>query len=203
MIDLSRIFLSSFRPITRLFVLAFALVNSTGCTAMEDQPRYQPLQWSTFFPDARSARPVPPGAIAYGALEEQDSYYTGMSEDEMLIETMPVEITIELLERGRERYDIFCSPCHGLDGYGQGIIVQRGFPAPQSFHTDRLRQVPDGHFYNVITNGFGRMFPYDYRVPPDDRWAITAYIRVLQFSQQASLEELPAEGDSGTEGNQP
>lgn len=170
---------------------------------MENQPRYRPLQESAFFPDGRSARPIIPGVVPYQAFEEEDAYYTGMTEDGMLIESIPAEITLELLERGRERYDIFCSPCHGLDGYGQGMIVQRGFPAPQSFHIDRLRQAPDGHFYNVIRNGFGRMFPYDYRVPPDDRWAITAYIRVLQFSQQASLDELPPEAETEMEETQP
>lgn len=195
--------LPDFRFTLKLFALAAVLVIMTGCDAMDNQPRYQPLQESSFFPDGRSARPLPAGVVTYGALEEQDDYYTGMTEDGMLIETIPVEITLEMLERGRERYDIFCSPCHGLDGYGQGMIVQRGFPAPQSFHIDRLRQAPDGHFYNVITNGFGRMFPYDYRVPPDDRWAITAYIRVLQFSQQASLEQLPTEGEPDMEGIQP
>jgi hypothetical protein len=193
----------STRLAIRLFALVSALFILSGCTAMDNQPRYQPLQASTFFPDGRSARQVPLGAVQYGSLSEEDAYYTGITEDGMLIETIPVEITLELLERGRERYDIYCSPCHGLDGYGQGMVVQRGFPAPQSFHIDRLRQAPDGHYYNVITNGFGRMFAYDYRVPPDDRWAITAYIRALQFSQQASLEELPAEGESEMEGTQP
>ncbi len=187
----------------RLLILAVILSMITSCTAMEKQPRYQPLQESAFFPDGRSARPIIPGVVPYQAIEEEDAYYTGMTEDGMLIESIPAEITLELLERGRERYDIFCSPCHGLDGYGQGMIVQRGFPAPQSFHIDRLRQAPDGHYYNVITNGFGRMFPYDYRVPPDDRWAITAYIRVLQFSQQASLDELPPEAETEMEETQP
>jgi hypothetical protein len=191
------------RPISILFALLPALFFLTGCTAMENQPRYQPLQGSAFFPDGRSARPLPPGTIPYGSLEESDPYYTAIDEEGMLIERIPVDLTIELLEWGRERYDIFCSPCHGLDGYGQGMIVQRGFPAPQSFHIDRLRQAPDGYFYDVITNGFGRMYAYDYRVPPDDRWAITAYIRALQFSQQATLEELPAEEQPELEETQP
>lgn len=187
----------------RLVFLASAALIFSGCTAMENQPRYQPLQESSFFPDGRSARPVVPGAVPFGTLEEEDSFFSGMDDEGMLLAANPVEITLDVLERGRERYDIFCAPCHGLDGYGQGIIVQRGFPAPQSFHTDQLRQVPDGHFYNVITHGFGRMFSYAYRVPPDDRWAITAYIRALQFSQEASLEDLPPEGQSELEETQP
>jgi hypothetical protein len=203
MIYLDRTSPLSFLPVLRWLALVLAIFILTGCTAMDVQPRYQPLQESTFFLDGRASRPLPPGTVPYGSLVEEDAYYTGLTEDGMLVETIPVEITLELLERGRERYDIFCSPCHGLDGYGQGMVVQRGFPAPQSFHIDRLRQAPDGHYYNVITNGFGRMYSYDYRVPYNDRWAITAYIRVLQFSQQASLEELPTEAEQNMEGNQP
>lgn len=196
-------FKPAYDTLVRFFVLLPALMILTACTAMDNQPRYQPLQESTFFPDGRSARQLPAGVVPYGSLQEEDAYYTATTEDGMLLESMPVDISLELLERGRERYDIYCSPCHGLDGYGQGMIVQRGFPAPQSFHTDRLRQAPDGHYYNVITNGFGRMFAYDYRVDPEDRWAITAYIRVLQFSQQASLGELPTDAETEMEGTQP
>jgi hypothetical protein len=170
---------------------------------METQGRYQPLQESAFFPDGRSARPPAPGALPFGIPEEDDVYFTGLTEDGMFVETMPVEISLEMLERGRERYDIFCAPCHGLDGYGQGMIVQRGFPAPQSFHIDRIRQAPDGHIYSAIANGFGRMFAYGYRVPPADRWAITAYVRVLQFSQQASMDQLPSEEQLEMEDSQP
>jgi hypothetical protein len=187
----------------KLFLVAAALFILSGCSNMETQGRYQPLQESAFFPDGRSARPPAPGALPFGIPEEDDVYFTGLTEDGMFVETMPVEISLEMLERGRERYDIFCAPCHGLDGYGQGMIVQRGFPAPQSFHIDRIRQAPDGHIYSAIANGFGRMFAYDYRIPPADRWAITAYVRVLQFSQQASMDQLPPDEQIEMEGNQP
>jgi hypothetical protein len=190
-------------PSIKLFLVAAALFILSGCSNMETQGRYQPLQESAFFPDGRSARPPVPGALPFGIPEEDDVYFTGLTEDGMFVETMPVEISLEMLERGRERYDIYCAPCHGLDGYGQGMIVQRGFPAPQSFHIDRIRQAPDGHIYSAIANGFGRMFAYDYRVPPADRWAITAYIRVLQFSQQASMDQLPPDEQIEMEGNQP
>jgi hypothetical protein len=190
-------------PSIKLFLVAAALFILSGCSNMEIQGRYQPLQESAFFPDGRSARPPAPGALPFGIPEEDDVYFTGLTEDGMFVETMPVEISLEMLERGRERYDIFCAPCHGLDGYGQGMIVQRGFPAPQSFHIDRIRQAPDGHIYSAIANGFGRMFAYDYRIPPADRWAITAYVRVLQFSQQASMDQLPPDEQIEMEGNQP
>lgn len=108
-----------------------------------------------------------------------------------MLQTVPFEVDRAVLERGQERYDIFCAPCHGLDGYGQGMIVQRGFSAPPSLHASRLLQQPDGYFFDVITNGFGRMYSYAYRVPPDDRWAIVAYIRALQLSQNASPADVP------------
>jgi hypothetical protein len=190
-------------PYIKLFLVAAAVFILSACSNMETQGRYQPLQESAFFPDGRSARPPAPGSVPFGIPEENDVYFTGLTEDGMFVETMPVEISLDMLERGRERYDIFCAPCHGLDGYGQGMIVQRGFPAPQSFHIDRIRQAPDGHIYSAIANGFGRMFSYGYRVPPADRWAITAYVRVLQFSQQASMDQLPSDEQLEMEGNQP
>jgi hypothetical protein len=190
-------------PYIKLFLVAAAVFILSACSNMETQGRYQPLQESAFFPDGRSARPPAPGSLPFGIPEESDVYFTGLTEDGMFVETMPLEISLEMLERGRERYDIFCAPCHGLDGYGQGMIVQRGFPAPQSFHIDRIRQAPDGHIYSAIANGFGRMFAYGYRVPPADRWAITAYVRVLQFSQQASIDQLPPDEQLEMEGNQP
>ena len=106
-------------------------------------------------------------------------------------EAFPYPVTKEIVERGRERYDVFCAPCHGFAGDGDGMIVQRGFRHPPSIHDDRLRTAPAGHFFEVITNGFGVMFPYGYRVPPRDRWAIIAYIRALQLSRQTPLEDVP------------
>jgi mono/diheme cytochrome c family protein len=126
-------------------------------------------------------------------LREDQHFYTGfVGKDEAT--TFPQPVTRELIERGHERYDIYCSVCHGLTGDGLGMIVRRGFPPPPSFHQDRLRQAPPGHFYQVITNGFGVMYPYAARVEPADRWAIAAYIRALQLSQNATLADADPAG---------
>ena len=117
---------------------------------------------------------------------------TGFQNGQLVLD-IPVPITAELLGRGQERYGIYCAVCHGADGYGQGMIVQRGFPAPPSFHTDRLREAPAGHFFDVMTRGYGVMYPYASRVTPEDRWAIVAYIRALQFSQHAPIATVPAD----------
>jgi hypothetical protein len=176
-------------------------LGMAACDNMRNQPRYDPLEPSTFFPDQRSARPPVVGSVARGTMEQDQEYYTGRTPDGLLIEEMPVELSLELLQRGQERYNIYCTPCHGIDGYGQGMIVQRGFPPPQSFHTDRLRGAPDGYFYDVITNGFGRMFDYSYRIQPEDRWAVVAYIRALQLSQFATPEDVPPDQRQQLEGN--
>lgn len=169
-----------------------SLIFLSGCfNNMRDQPRYEPLEISEFFSDRRSARPLVENTVPRGALVEDQVFATGRTEDGDLVSEIPVDITAELLERGQERYDIFCSPCHGFDGFGEGMIVQRGFAPPPSFHTERLRQSPAGHYFDVITNGFGQMFSYAYRIPLEDRWAIVAYIRALQISQNASPEEVP------------
>lgn len=158
---------------------------------MHDQPRYEPLERSTFFDDGRSARPFVEGTVARGQLHLDDHFYTGKVNGE-LVTTLPFAATPEVLARGQERYNIFCSPCHDQVGTGRGMIVQRGFRQPPSFHIDRLRQAPVGHFFDVMTNGFGTMYSYADRVAPKDRWAIVAYIRALQLSQNATLEDVPA-----------
>lgn len=161
---------------------------------MKDQPRYDPLEPSTFFPDGRSARSLVDGTVAQGMEAESiDTLAPALGPDGQFLDAYPFPVTMDVLKRGQERYDIYCSPCHGLDGYGQGMIVQRGFSPPPSLHDDRLRQAPAGHFYDVITNGFGQMYPYAYRVPPEDRWAIVAYIRALQLSQSATQQDVPAD----------
>jgi mono/diheme cytochrome c family protein len=157
---------------------------------MHDQPRYEPLQASTFFADGRSARPLVEGTVAQGQLREDELLYTGRLQGEPA-SVFPFPITRQLLSRGQERFNIYCSPCHGRLGNGQGIIPQRGFRQPPSYHTERLRQAPAGHFFDVMTNGFGAMYEYGSRVPPEDRWAIIAYIRALQLSQHATLAEAP------------
>ncbi len=173
----------------RAGLLLGALLLSACQQQMADQPRYQPLQRSTFFGDERSARPLPPGTVARGELRE-GALYTGKSNG-ALVNTLPLPLTLALLERGQERFDIFCSPCHGRVGTGDGMIVRRGYRRPPSYHIDRLRQAPIGHFFDVITNGFGGMPSYAAQVPPEDRWAIAAYIRALQLSQEAPLADLP------------
>lgn len=157
---------------------------------MHVQPKYKPLDPTSFFDDGRSERPVVPGTVARGHLQIDEQLYTGKVNG-MLVDTFPFPITRQDLARGQERYNIFCSPCHGRLGDGQGMIVQRGFPPPPSYHQDRLRQAPVGHFFDVITNGYGRMYSYASRVSPEDRWKIIAYIRALQLSQRATINDMP------------
>lgn len=174
--------------ITFLFVLC--------CTAchrdMYDQPRYDTMEPSEFFEDGRSARLMVEGTVARGQLSEDESFVTGMADGRLLTD-IPLQVDRELLERGRQRFNIFCSVCHGPTGVGNGMVVQRGFKQPPSFHIERLRSAPPGHLFDVITRGLGAMPSYSDRVNPRDRWAIVAYIRVLQLSQNATLEDVPPE----------
>jgi mono/diheme cytochrome c family protein len=179
------------RTSAKILTCAIALACLAGCRQdMHDQPRYEPFEASTLFADGRASRPQAPGTIARGQLREDEQFFTGFSGDE-LIATIPVPVTRELLERGRQRFNIFCSPCHGRRGDGQGMIARRGFRSPPSYHIDRLRGEPIGHFFDVMTNGLGSMYDFADRIPPADRWAIAAYIRTLQLSQAAELQELP------------
>jgi mono/diheme cytochrome c family protein len=159
---------------------------------MYNQAKYEPLEQSDFFDDHQSARQLPPGTVARGFVQEDTAQLTGAVNGKP-VATMPMPVTRELLERGQQRFNIYCSPCHGLAGYGDGEIVQRGFSPPPSFHTQAIRQLPDGKIFDVITNGYGAMYPYGYRITPEDRWAIVAYVRALQLSQNASLDDVPAE----------
>jgi hypothetical protein len=159
---------------------------------MQDQPKYIPLRPSDFFADGRSARPLPEGTVARGELRADKVFFTGKSGDQF-IDHLPFPVTREVLDRGQQRFNIYCSPCHGRLGNGLGMIVRRGLKRPPSYHIDRLRGVPVGYFYDVITNGFGAMQDYASQIAPRDRWAIAAYIRVLQFSQQASIHDVPPE----------
>ena len=162
-----------------------------GCRLdMHVQPKYKPLDPSTFFDDGRSARPEVPGTVAHGHLRTDELLFTGKVNGEPS-DAFPFPVTREVLERGRERYNIYCSPCHDYTGSGRGMVVQRGFPPPPSYHLERLRKAPAGHFFEVITNGYGAMYSYASRVTPEDRWAIVAYIRALQLSQHATLEDVP------------
>ena len=166
---------------------------SAGCRQdMHDQPRFKPYAKSDFFADKRSARPLVDGTIARGHLREDAVLYTGKAAGKPA-DAFPFPVTADVMARGRERFDIFCSPCHGRTGAGDGMIVQRGYRKPPTFHQDRLRQAAPGYTYDVITNGFGAMPDYAQQIPVRDRWAIVAYITALQRSQHAAADRLPAE----------
>jgi mono/diheme cytochrome c family protein len=183
-------------PLARRIVggcLLAAAVFATGCRQdMHDQPRYKPYAATDFFGDRRSARTPVAGTIARGHLREDTHFYFGKVNDAFARE-LPMPVTRELLARGRDRFNIYCSPCHGRTGTGEGMVVQRGFKQPPSYHEARLREEPVGYFFDVMTNGFGAMISYASRVSVEDRWAIAAYIRVLQYSQNATIEDVPAE----------
>jgi hypothetical protein len=171
---------------TERALLASGLILLAACRQdMHDQPKYKPLRASDFFGDGRSARPLVAGTVARGTLQEDTLLYTGKTGGSDAA-TFPFPVTREVLERGRERFNIFCSPCHDRVGTGHGMVVRRGFRPPPTFHTDKLRNAPAGHFFDVIANGFGAMASYGDRITPRDRWAIIAYIRALQISQHAT-----------------
>ena len=158
---------------------------------MHDAPRYEAYEKSEFFGDNRSMRPQVADTVARGQLREDTAFFAGKN-GAALVPRIPIPVTSQLVHRGRQRFDIFCSPCHGRAGRGDGIVVRRGFRAPSTLHVDRLRAQPDGYFYDVISNGFGVMPDYAAQVPVGDRWAIVAYIRALQLSQNAEVAALPA-----------
>ncbi len=171
--------------------LLLVVCSTAACRQdMHDQPKYEPLQESHFFSDHRSSRPLIEGTVAQGQLKADEHLHTGKRAGQLL-DTLPFPVTEQVLKRGQQRYDIFCSPCHARVGTGEGIVVQRGFRPPPSLHTQRLREAPVGHFFDVITNGYATMYSYATRIPPSDRWAIVAYVRALQLSQHARIEELP------------
>ncbi len=172
--------------------LLVAVALAAGCRQdMHDQPKYIPLRESTFFPDERSARPLVAGTVARGQLREDSLLYTGKAGGADTT-VFPFPVDERVLRRGQERFDIYCSPCHARTGEGDGMIVRRGYRHPPSLHDDRLRSVAVGHFFDVMTNGFGAMPDYAAQVAPEDRWAIAAYIRALQLSTHASLADVPA-----------
>ena len=181
-----------FRLLTGFLLTAVCVVSSACRQDMHDQPRYKTLGYSKFFQDGRESRPIPPGAVARGELNEDVAFYQGKVNGAD-VDYFPIPVNVELIERGHQRFDIYCSPCHGRVGNGLGMIVRRGLKQPPSYHIDRLRTAPVGHFYDVITNGYGAMLNYAAQIQPRDRWAIIAYIRALQYSQSAPLADLPAE----------
>jgi len=173
-------------------LLLLGLLLMSACRQdMQDQPRFKPLAMSDFYSDLRSARPPVEGTVARGQLHEDTYFYTGKVGTNPG-DYMPFAVTEEVLDRGRERFNIYCTPCHSRLGDGNGMIVQRGFRHPPSYHTERLRKAPLGYFFDVMTNGFGAMPEYASQIPPRDRWCIVAYIRALQLSQNAAVADLPA-----------
>src|ERR1700691_497201 len=171
--------------------LGFAALLLSGCRMdMHIQPKYLPYEHTVFFADGRSERQPVAGTVARGQLRLDELFYTG-KENGVEADEFPFPITRADLERGQERYNIYCTPCHDYLGNSYGFIVRRGFPLPASYHIQRLREAPAGHFYGVITNGFGAMYSYADRMDPADRWRIVAYIRVLQLSQNAHLSDVP------------
>jgi mono/diheme cytochrome c family protein len=184
-----------------LVLLAICLSVLSGCRQdMHDQPKYRGLRPSVFFADGASARPRVEGTVARGTLQEDEAFFTGMV-NKVAVKELPFPIDGQVLDRGQERFNIYCSPCHGQTGSGNGMVVQRGYKQPPSFHSDRLLQADAGYFFDVITNGFGTMPDYKVQIAPRDRWAIVAYIRALQLSQHASTSDVP--GGDPTEVPQP
>jgi mono/diheme cytochrome c family protein len=175
----------------RGLVFAAVLLSAAGCRQdMHNQPKAIPLRESMFFKNTSSARPLVDDTVARGTLQDDAAFFTG-KENGAEVDALPLPLTADVLDRGQQRYDIYCSPCHDVTGSGRGMIVRRGYKQPPSYHTDRLRQAPIGHFYDVMTNGFGAMPDYKAQIAPRDRWAIAAYIRALQLSQHASLADVP------------
>jgi mono/diheme cytochrome c family protein len=158
---------------------------------MHNQPKYIPFRQSTFFSDSLSARPLVAGTVARGQLKDDPLLYTG-KENGADAAVFPFPVDARLMARGQQRFDVFCSPCHGRTGQGDGMVVRRGYRRPAPFADERLRQAPVGHFFDVMTNGFGAMPDYAAQINPADRWAIVAYVRALQLSAHASLAEVPA-----------
>jgi len=172
-----------------LAVLCLVVTGGCGETLRQDmanQPRQNPLSPASFFQDDRSARPIIDNTVVRGSIAE-DSLFVPKDSN-----TFPLPLTKELLTRGQDRYTIFCSPCHGLQGDGQGMVTMRGMKHPPTYHQDRLRNEPNGYFFDVITYGFGAMNGYSAQLEPKDRWAIVAYVRALQLSRDAHVGELPA-----------
>ena len=171
--------------------MAIVLLGAAGCDRLSSGTKIMPLEQSEFFTDGQSSRRPPAHSIAQNGLRLDTLLYSGRNEDGTLSTLFPWQVNDAVLARGRDQYLAICANCHAPDGYGDGIIVRRGFPAPPSFHLPRLVEAPVGHFYQVITNGYGAMYPYASIVDVNDRWAIIAYIRALQRSQHATAADVP------------
>ena len=184
-------------------VLVAAAMFAAACRQdMHDTPRYEAFEASTQFADGRASRVPPAGTVARGLLREDEALYTGKVEG-VAVDRVPFALSHNDLRRGQERYTIYCTPCHGQLGDGNGMVVQRGLRQAASYHQDRLRQERIGYFFDVITNGFGAMQGYAEQVPVRDRWLIAAYIRALQYSQNASVNDVPADRRSQLDAGAP
>ncbi len=206
MVKARKLIIKDMARVPAIVLCLAAVVFSIGCRYdMQDQPKYKPYKPSEFFSDGKVMRDLPDGTVARGQLNENKALYTGKKENadpNVAVETttdaagntivssfpndieeLPLPLTKELLERGEDRYRVFCIVCHGPVGKGDGIVVRRGYPQPPTYHDDRLRNAPVGHFFDVMTNGWGKMNSYASQIPVADRWAIVAYIRALQVSQ--------------------
>lgn len=195
------------RRLIKFAIVAILLVASFGCTRgrptentpihlnpnMDRQQKYLPQSESKFFVDGMTMRKPVAGTVARGELHEDNAYWRGRDDIDSVIAKIPIPVTMQLIERGQQRFNIYCSPCHGRTGDGRGIVVQRGLLPPPSFHDERLRKVGDGHIFDVISNGIRNMPSYRAQIPVDDRWAIVSYFRALQRSQNASINDVPAE----------
>ena len=178
-------------------LLMLALLFAAGCRQdMHDGPRYEAFEASSTFPDGRASRSAPAGTVARGWLRDDEALYTGKINGETVAE-FPFAIGAAELARGQQRFNIYCTPCHGRLGDGNGMVVQRGLRQAASYHQDRLREEKVGYFYDVITNGFGAMQGYAEQIPVRDRWLIVAYVRTLQLSQHASIDDVPADRRGG------
>jgi len=160
---------------------------------MHDAPRYDPLEASDFFTNGSAARPIVAGTVARGQLNDDVHLVTGKGPDGLPVAAFPFAITHDDLNRGQERFNVFCAPCHGRTGVGNGMVVQRGYRQAQSIHIDRLKLAPVGYFFDVISNGFGVMPDYRSQITVDDRWRIIAYVRALQLSHQGATTDMPAD----------
>lgn len=184
----------SFAKLTRVLLFGgcfFTILSLSACHSdMRNQHKYRGFQPSSFFADGRSVRPAVPGTIPVGHLRSDTLLYTGKINGK-LADVFPFAIDRAVLERGRDRFNIYCAPCHDFTGSGNGMIVQRGHKVPSSYHLQRLREAPAGYFYDVITNGFGNMYDYSYQLRPEDRWAVVAWIRTLQTAGRATLADVP------------
>jgi hypothetical protein len=178
----------------RVGSVLLALAGTVACRQdMQDQPKYIPLRPSSFFGDGRSERPLIQGTVARGHLDEDALFYTGKGPDGKFVDTFPFPVTKDVILRGQQRFNIYCSPCHDHTGSGDGMVVRRGFRRPPTYHQERLQKVPSGYIFDVVTNGFGAMPSYAMQIQPADRWAIISYVRALQASQMASINDVPAD----------